>query len=90
MPMMKRARSSTIEDPIEYQLEGIQQIQAHEDIGLTFSAGLRSVLRHDPDVVLIGEIRDMETAEIAVRSAQTGHLVFPRCTPMTASAPSPA
>jgi general secretion pathway protein E/type IV pilus assembly protein PilB len=66
----------TIEDPVEYQLEGIQQIQAHEDIGLTFSAGLRSVLRHDPDVVLIGEIRDMETAEIAVRSAQTGHLVF--------------
>jgi general secretion pathway protein E/type IV pilus assembly protein PilB len=66
----------TIEDPIEYQLEGITQIQAHEGIGLTFSAGLRSVLRHDPDVVLIGEIRDVETAEIAVRAAQTGHLVF--------------
>jgi len=66
----------TIEDPVEYQLEGIQQIQVHDDIGLSFSSGLRSVLRHDPDVVLIGEIRDMETAEIAVRAAQTGHLVF--------------
>lgn len=66
----------TIEDPVEYRLEGIQQIQVHEDIGLTFSAGLRAVLRHDPDVVLIGEIRDNETAEIAIRAAQTGHLVF--------------
>jgi general secretion pathway protein E/type IV pilus assembly protein PilB len=66
----------TIEDPIEYQLEGATQIQSKEDIGLTFSSGLRSILRHDPDVVLIGEIRDRETAEIAVRAAQTGHLVF--------------
>jgi type II secretory ATPase GspE/PulE/Tfp pilus assembly ATPase PilB-like protein len=66
----------TIEDPVEYQLEGIAQIQVREDIGLTFSTGLRSVLRHDPDVVLIGEIRDGETAEIAVRAALTGHLVF--------------
>lgn len=66
----------TFEDPIEYQLEGITQIQVRDDIGLTFSAGLRSVLRHDPDVVLVGEIRDAETAEIAVRAAQTGHLVF--------------
>lgn len=66
----------TIEDPIEYQLEGVSQIQVKEEIGLTFSSGLRSVLRHDPDVVLIGEIRDRETAEIAVRAAQTGHLVF--------------
>jgi type II secretory ATPase GspE/PulE/Tfp pilus assembly ATPase PilB-like protein len=66
----------TIEDPIEYLLEGISQIQVREDISLTFSAGLRSVLRHDPDVVLIGEIRDAETAEIAVRAAQTGHLVL--------------
>ncbi len=66
----------TIEDPVEYRLEGIQQIQVHEEIGLTFSEGLRAVLRHDPDVVLIGEIRDNETAEIAVRAAQTGHLVF--------------
>lgn len=66
----------TIENPVEYQLDGISQIQTHEEIGLTFSSGLRSVLRHDPDVILIGEIRDMETAEIAIRSAQTGHLVF--------------
>jgi len=66
----------TIEDPVEYQLEGISQIQVREDIGLTFAGGLRSVLRHDPDVVLIGEIRDNTTAEIAIRAAQTGHLVF--------------
>jgi general secretion pathway protein E/type IV pilus assembly protein PilB len=66
----------TIEDPIEYQLEGVTQLQVREDIGLSFSCGLRSILRHDPDVVLIGEIRDVETAEIAVRAAQTGHLVF--------------
>ena len=66
----------TFEDPIEYQLEGTVQIQVREQIGLSFAAGLRSVLRHDPDVVLVGEIRDFETAEIAVRAAQTGHLVF--------------
>jgi general secretion pathway protein E/type IV pilus assembly protein PilB len=66
----------TIEDPIEYQLEGTTQIQVRDDIGLSFSSGLRSILRHDPDVVLIGEIRDVETAEIAVRASQTGHLVF--------------
>jgi general secretion pathway protein E/type IV pilus assembly protein PilB len=66
----------TFEDPIEYQLDGTVQIQVREQIGLTFAAGLRSVLRHDPDVVLVGEIRDFETAEIAVRAAQTGHLVF--------------
>jgi len=66
----------TIENPVEYQLAGITQIQTREEIGLTFASGLRSVLRHDPDVILIGEIRDPETAEIAVRSAQTGHLVF--------------
>lgn len=66
----------TFEDPIEYQLEGAVQIQVRDQIGLTFAAGLRSVLRHDPDVVLVGEIRDFETAEIAVRAAQTGHLVF--------------
>jgi type IV pilus assembly protein PilB len=66
----------TFEDPIEYQLEGTVQIQVREPIGLTFASGLRSVLRHDPDVVLVGEIRDFETAEIAVRAAQTGHLVF--------------
>jgi type II secretory ATPase GspE/PulE/Tfp pilus assembly ATPase PilB-like protein len=66
----------TIENPVEYQLDGISQIQTNEEIGLTFSSGLRAVLRHDPDVLLIGEIRDMETAEIAIRAAQTGHLVF--------------
>jgi type IV pilus assembly protein PilB len=66
----------TFEDPIEYQLEGTVQIQVRDQIGLTFATGLRSVLRHDPDVVLVGEIRDFETAEIAVRAAQTGHLVF--------------
>jgi len=66
----------TFEDPIEYQLDGTVQIQVRDQIGLTFSAGLRSVLRHDPDVVLVGEIRDGETAEIAIRAAQTGHLVF--------------
>jgi len=66
----------TIEDPVEYQLEGVAQIQVRDDIGLGFSSGLRSVLRHDPDVVLIGEIRDGETAEIAVRAALTGHLVL--------------
>ena len=66
----------TFEDPVEYQLEGTVQIQVREQIGLTFATGLRSVLRHDPDVVLVGEIRDHETAEIAVRAAQTGHLVF--------------
>jgi len=66
----------TIENPVEYQISGISQIQTREEIGLTFASGLRSVLRHDPDVILIGEIRDVETAEIAVRAAQTGHLVF--------------
>ena len=66
----------TIEDPVEYQIEGIVQMQTHESIGLTFSQGLRAILRHDPDVVLVGEIRDRETADIAVRASQTGHLVF--------------
>jgi type II secretory ATPase GspE/PulE/Tfp pilus assembly ATPase PilB-like protein len=66
----------TFEDPVEYQLEGTVQIPVRDQIGLTFASGLRSVLRHDPDVVLVGEIRDFETAEIAVRAAQTGHLVF--------------
>ncbi len=66
----------TIEDPVEYQLENINQIQTHSSIGLTFASGLRSVLRHDPDVVLIGEIRDIETAHVAVQASMTGHLVF--------------
>jgi general secretion pathway protein E/type IV pilus assembly protein PilB len=66
----------TVEDPVEYQMAGVSQIQVRPDIGLTFSSGLRSILRHDPDVVLIGEIRDQETAEIAIRASQTGHLVL--------------
>ena len=66
----------TIEDPVEYQLDGILQIQAQSEIGLTFAAGLRAVLRHDPNVILIGEIRDTETADIAIKSSLTGHLVF--------------
>ena len=66
----------TTEDPVEYQLEGINQIQVHHKIGLTFSASLRSILRHDPDVVLVGEIRDLETAENAIQASLTGHLVF--------------
>jgi len=66
----------TIEDPVEYHTEGIMQIQVHAKIGLSFASGLRSILRHDPDVILVGEIRDRETAEIAIQSALTGHLVF--------------
>jgi general secretion pathway protein E/type IV pilus assembly protein PilB len=66
----------TIEDPIEYQLKGINQIQVSEKAGLTFARGLRSILRHDPDVILVGEIRDQETAQIAVQASLTGHLVF--------------
>jgi general secretion pathway protein E len=66
----------TIEDPIEYQIKGIGQIQVNSKINLTFAAGLRSVLRQDPDVILVGEIRDSETAEIAIQAALTGHLVF--------------
>jgi general secretion pathway protein E/type IV pilus assembly protein PilB len=66
----------TTEDPIEYQLEGINQIQVHTKVGLTFAASLRSILRHDPDVVLVGEIRDLETAESATQASLTGHLVF--------------
>ena len=66
----------TVEDPVEYKLSGITQLQVNADIGFTFAAALRSILRHDPDVILIGEIRDHETAAIAVQSALTGHLVF--------------
>jgi len=67
---------TTVEDPVEYQIPGINQIQIHDKIGLTFSRSLRSILRQDPDVLLIGEIRDEETANIAVKFALTGHLVF--------------
>jgi len=66
----------TIEDPVEYQLRGITQIPVNEKKGLTFARGLRSILRHDPDKVMVGEIRDQETAQIAIQSALTGHLVF--------------
>ncbi len=66
----------TIEDPVEYHIRGINQIQVSEKAGLTFARGLRSILRHDPDVILIGEIRDAETAQIAVQASLTGHLVF--------------
>jgi len=66
----------TTEDPVEYQLDGINQIQVHTKIGLTFGNSLRSILRHDPDIVLVGEIRDLETAENAIQASLTGHLVF--------------
>jgi general secretion pathway protein E len=66
----------TTEDPIEYHLDGINQIQVQSKVGLTFAASLRSILRHDPDVILVGEIRDLETAENAIQAALTGHLVF--------------
>src|SRR5205814_2309937 len=66
----------TIEDPVEYQLKGIVQIPVNEKKGLTFARGLRSILRHDPDKIMVGEIRDAETAQIAIQSALTGHLVF--------------
>ena len=66
----------TLEDPVEYKMDGINQIQVNADVGLTFAAGLRSILRQDPDVMLVGEIRDAETATLAVQAALTGHLVF--------------
>jgi type II secretory ATPase GspE/PulE/Tfp pilus assembly ATPase PilB-like protein len=69
-------RIITIEDPIEYEIEGVNQLQVRSEIGLTFASALRHVLRQDPDVIMVGEIRDRETAEIAIRASQTGHLVF--------------
>lgn len=66
----------TIEDPIEYELPGVTQIQVRPEIGLTFANALRSILRHDPDIMMVGEIRDLETAELAIRTALTGHLIF--------------
>jgi type II secretory ATPase GspE/PulE/Tfp pilus assembly ATPase PilB-like protein len=66
----------TIEDPVEYQMDGINQIHVNPTIGLTFAAGLRHIVRQDPDVIMVGEIRDRETADIAIRAALTGHLVF--------------
>ncbi|MDO5343523.1 MAG: GspE/PulE family protein [Candidatus Saccharibacteria bacterium] len=66
----------TLEDPVEYKMDGVNQIQVHPEVGLTFASGLRSILRQDPDVVMVGEIRDSETANLAVQAALTGHLVF--------------
>jgi type IV pilus assembly protein PilB len=66
----------TLEDPVEYKMDGVNQIQVNADVGLTFAAGLRSILRQDPNVVMVGEIRDKETAELAVQASLTGHLVF--------------
>jgi len=71
-----RDKIITIEDPVEYQLPGVLQIPVNEKKGLTFARGLRSILRHDPDKIMVGEIRDPETAQIAVQAALTGHLVF--------------
>ena len=72
----ERQKIITVEDPVEYQLDGITQIQVNSKIGLDFASGLRSIVRQDPDILMIGEIRDHETAEIAIESALTGHLVF--------------
>jgi len=66
----------TLEDPVEYKMDGVNQIQVNVDVGLTFAGGLRSILRQDPDIVMVGEIRDRETAELAVQASLTGHLVF--------------
>ena len=74
--MSEQINITTVEDPVEYQIPGINQVQMHDEIGLNFTASLRSILRQDPDVLLIGEIRDAETADIAVKFSLTGHLVF--------------
>jgi type IV pilus assembly protein PilB len=66
----------TLEDPVEYFMEGVNQVQVKPEIGLTFASGLRSILRQDPNIIMVGEIRDKETAELAVHAALTGHLVF--------------
>src|ERR1044072_3136172 len=66
----------TLEDPVEYKMDGVNQIQVNGEVGLTFANGLRSILRQDPDIVMVGEIRDAETAGLAVQAALTGHLVF--------------
>lgn len=66
----------SLEDPVEYNVPGISQSQVHPEIGYTFATGLRSILRQDPDVIMVGEIRDKETAQLAIQAALTGHLVF--------------
>ncbi|MBX3373262.1 MAG: Flp pilus assembly complex ATPase component TadA [Phycisphaeraceae bacterium] len=73
---LRKMNVSTVEDPVEYNLQGITQIQTHERIGMTFAAALRALLRQDPDVIMVGEIRDMETATIAIQASMTGHLVL--------------
>jgi type II secretory ATPase GspE/PulE/Tfp pilus assembly ATPase PilB-like protein len=73
---LQRLNVSTVEDPVEYQLRGITQMQTHDRIGMTFGAALRTLLRQDPDVIMVGEIRDQETATIAIQAALTGHLVL--------------
>jgi general secretion pathway protein E len=80
----------TVEDPIEYQLTGINQIQVKPQIGLNFANLLRSILRQDPDVIMIGEIRDLETVQIAVQAALTGHLVLSTIHTNSAAAPRPS
>jgi general secretion pathway protein E len=72
----RQSKIITVEDPVEYKMRGVTQIQTQSEIGYTFSRALRAILRHDPDIIMIGEIRDVETAEIAVQSALTGHMVF--------------
>ena len=69
-------KAITVEDPVEYNVPGVNQIQVNHSVGLDFAAGLRAILRHDPDIIMIGEIRDRETAEAAVQASLTGHLVF--------------
>jgi type II secretory ATPase GspE/PulE/Tfp pilus assembly ATPase PilB-like protein len=71
----------TVEEPVEYDLDGVNQISANPEIGLTFARALRSFLRQDPDVILVGEVRDAETANICIQAALTGHLVFSPCIP---------
>lgn len=66
----------TVEDPVEYQLEGVNQVEVNEAVGMTFATGLRSILRQDPDIIMVGEIRDFETAQISIRASLTGHLVL--------------
>jgi general secretion pathway protein E len=77
----------TVEDPIEYYIDGIGQTQVNTKVEMTFARGLRAILRQDPDVVMVGEIRDLETAQIAVQASLTGHLVLSTCTPIPPSAP---
>ncbi len=80
----------TVEDPVEYQMSGINQVQVRADIGMTSSAALRAILRQAPNIIMIGEIRDLETAEIAVNASLTGHPCSARCTPTMRPARDPS